>query len=321
VITVCIPAYLAGSFIGETVASVLAQTFHDFRVDIAIDPSDDGLDATEAALEPFRHDPRLRVSTNDRRLGWSGNFNALLERVETPFYVPLPHDDIWNPDYLSTFISAISDHPEASVAYGDMTIFGSNDLSGFRSVILPQGEDRMTHLIRFMVQGAQAMPWRGVTRRSTMAVTRGFPTDRWSGFAVEVEYALGLLEAGPVIHIPKALYRKRVFPVTERVSASKARARDWPVKERMLAWERHCNALQERMQRMIRAFKASRDEVFIAEAAFRAAMIQRRNSMVTPGLSTSEVAMLASLQPRVASIDHPLALSVALQLDQCYGFF
>lgn len=313
-ITVCIPAYMAGPFIRETVASVLAQSFEDFRVAIAIDPSDSGVDNTEEALDSFRDDARVSISTNPVRLGWAANFNALLERVETPFYVPLPHDDIWDPDYLATLYPLVSDNAEASVAYGDMTMFGTNNVTGFRSVALPRCENRMTHLIRFMAQGAHAMPWRGVTRRSALAVTQGFPTDRWSGFAVEAEYALGLLEAGPVIHVPQALYRKRVFPVQERVPASRERLLNWAVEERMKAWERHSDALHARMQRMMLTFNASGDEAYLAEAAFRAAMLQRRNEMVVPGFAETEVAFLAAMQSRVASIDHPLAPFVASQL-------
>ena len=315
-ITVCIPAYQAGPFIGETLASVLAQSFDDFRVEIAIDPPDRGPDDTEAALEPFRDDPRVRVLTNPRRLGWAGNFNALLERVETPFYAPLPHDDLWDPDYLATLVPLVSEHPEASVAYGDMTTFGAENATGVRSVILPQREDRMSHLIRFMVQGARAMPWRGVTRRSAIAVTQGFPTDRWSGFAVEAEYALGLLEAGPVMYLPRALYRKRFFPLQERVTASNARTMDWAVGDRMQAWERHRDALGTRMQRMMRAFNASEDEGFLAETAFRAAMVQRRQAMVTPGLSAAETAFFEAAQHHLASVDHPLARSVAQQIGR-----
>ena len=40
-ITVCIPAYRASAFIGDTLASVLAQSFQDFRVEIAIDSTAD----------------------------------------------------------------------------------------------------------------------------------------------------------------------------------------------------------------------------------------------------------------------------------------
>jgi glycosyltransferase involved in cell wall biosynthesis len=309
---------MAGAFVRETVASVLAQSFDDFRIEIAIDPSDSGIDNTEAMLEPFRDEARVSISTNPRRLGWAGNFNALLERVRTPFYVPLPHDDIWDPDYLATLYPLVSDDSRASVAYGDMMVFGTGNVAEFRSVVLPQGEDRMTHLIRFMAQGAHAMPWRGVTRHGSLAVTQGFPTDHWSGFAVEAEYALGLLEAGPVIHVPKVLYHKRVFPVQERVSASMSRILEWTIEDRMMAWERHYIALQSRMRRMMRTLDASGDEAFLAEAAFHAAMLQRRHSMVTPGLSEAEAAFFSSILSHVASIEHPLALTVASQL-RCFA--
>lgn len=324
-ITVCIPAYRASAFIGDTLASVLAQSFQDFRVEIAIDPTaddpaaddpgSDDIDDTEAALELFRDDSRVQIVVNPKRLGWAANFNALLERVDTPFFVPLPHDDLWHPDYLATFYPLMCDNPAAAVAYGDMTIFGAENSSGFRAVTLPQGEDRMTHLIRFMLQGAHAMPWRGLTRRSATAVTGGFPTDQWSGFAVEVEYALGLLEAGPVIHVPRTLYRKRVFTAKERISASSARIRDWSVKERMKAWKRHANALRVRMDRMISVYDASAEASLLADASFKAAMVLRRQNMVVPGLDQAEVVAFAALHSKVLRIDHPLAWSVAQQLE------
>lgn len=305
---------MAGPFIRETVASVLSQSFKDFRVDIAIDPPEFGEDDTQTALERFRDDPRVHIVNNPKRLGWAKNFNAMFERVQTPFYVPLPHDDLWEPNYLATFLPMLLDHPEASVAYGDMTMFGANNFTGFRSVILPQGEDRVTHLIRFLLQGANAMPWRGVTRSSAIAVTKGFPTDEWGGFAVEVEYALGLLEAGPVIHVPKPLYQKRIFPAEQRVSASRARISGWTIEDRMKAWERHSEALYLRMLRMMSVFNASEDAILLAEASLKAAMLQRRQSMVELGLSQAEGSIFSSLLSRVLCIDHPLTSCVARQL-------
>lgn len=314
-ISVCIPAYKASAFLGDTLASVLAQSFQDFHVEIAIDPPEDGQDDTEASLEPFRDDPRVQILVNPRRLGWAANFNALLERVKTPFFVPLPHDDLWEPDYLETFYPLMRNNPAAAVAYGDMTMVSPDHPRGFRCVTLPQGEDRMTHLIRFMMQGAHAMPWRGVTRRSALAVTKGFPTDPWSGFAVEVEYALGLLEAGPVIHVPRTLYRKRIFRPNDRMTASRARIRDWSVENRMKAWTRHAHELRARMNRMMCGYGASPEARLLAQAAFRAAMVLRRQSMVTPGLDEAEAATFAALHARVIALDHPLALPVAQQLE------
>jgi glycosyltransferase involved in cell wall biosynthesis len=310
-ITICIPAYRAGTFIGETVASVLAQEFDAFELHIAIDPADAPGDDTQTALEPFRDDPRVTVVSNPRRLGWAGNLNALFERVNTDYFVPLPHDDLWTPAYLATLAPLVMQAPEVSVAYADLTFFGAIRSSRPRAVTLPQGEGRLMHLLRFMIQGAHAMPWRGVTRRSALAVTQGFPRDGYGGFAVECEYALGLLEAGAVIHVPQPLYKKRIFAETQRVTASRARLRGLPPDGRADAWSRHKGAMQTRMRRMLVQYRASAEETQLVEAAFQAAMVQRRVAMVAPDMEPAELDAAAA---RAGAIAHPLAPQVATRI-------
>lgn len=313
-ITVCIPAFRAGSFIAETVGSVLAQSFDDFLVSIAIDPSDDGPDDTKTALEPFRDDPRVSVRVNWRRLGWAQNFNSLLETVKTDFFAFLPHDDLWTPNYLATLAPLVMADASASVSFADMRFFGAAAPDQRHAMPLPKGESRTRHLLRFMIEGAHAVPWRGVTRRSVSEVTGGFPYDGFGGFAVEAEYALSLLEAGIAIHVASPLYRKRVFGADQRVSASASRLAR-PIKELALAWNRHRNALHTRMVRMLRQYPCQNTEAVLTHDAFLAAMLNRRRSMVAPGITPSERRRLNAAIARAAASDDPLAARVALELQ------
>ena len=57
-VSVVIPAYNNAEFIGETVRSVLAQTFDDFEVVIGDHASTDG---TWEVLQEFADDPRVRL--------------------------------------------------------------------------------------------------------------------------------------------------------------------------------------------------------------------------------------------------------------------
>ncbi|WP_270727039.1 glycosyltransferase family 2 protein [Shimia sp. Alg240-R146] len=313
-LTVCIPAYRASDFIAETVKSVLSQTFTDFNVKIAIDPpDDDSPDGTYEALEPFLSDPRIRVSTNSVRLGWAENIDALIKSVETEFYVILPHDDLWLPNYLETLFPLVCENAEASVAYADLTMLATPHLPK-REVVLPRNESRGLHLLRFHLQNAHAMPWRGVTRRSTIATTGGFPSDNYLGFAVECEYALGLLHAGRAIHVPETLYQKRLFR-NGRVSASKERRKLQSVERRFQAWERHKDEMLKRSEQMIVDQDLEHDIALLCRSAAYGAMVSRRFSMVRRGLLSGEPEILQNVIKECGRLAHPMAPDVVEKLQ------
>ena len=88
-------------------------------------------------------------------------------------------------------------------------------------MILPQGANRVTGLLHFLLQGTEAQMWRGLTRASALARVPGFPTDRHLGFVVECEYALALHGVGAVVHVPQTHYFKRIY-AQDTISASRA---------------------------------------------------------------------------------------------------
>lgn len=201
-VTICIPAYRAEAFITQTLASVRAQTFADFVVEIAVEP--DAHEPTLSACRSFLDDARFRCRVNPRVLGWDENVRGLLRRVETPYFMVLPHDDVLHPRYLELLLAALRDRADASVAYADGYLFGA--ASGSRSSALPIG-DLGARLSAFFAGGAEGIPWRGVTRRA--AITREFPTNRFRGFAVECEWTLHLLTEGVAVQVARPLYFKR----------------------------------------------------------------------------------------------------------------
>ncbi len=272
-LTVCVPAYDVGSVVDETLASLQAQSFTDFRVEIAVEPP--GTD-TLAAVAPFLSDPRIELHVNARRLGWAGNVRAQLQRVDTPYFVILPHDDWLDPEYLRLLMSTIEARPSASVAYGDMIVFGA--APPFRKLLdLPDGSVRQ-QLMAFFLGGAEAVPWRGVTRASRIASTGGFPVDDHQGFAVECEWALSLLLQGPAVHVPQAIYHKRIH-APDVVSASRARRRDVDAAGLVAGYEAH----RSRMLALL-AGGAENDPLLVlaAEAAMSRRFIKSLGQPFTP---------------------------------------
>jgi GT2 family glycosyltransferase len=290
-ISVLVPAFRAGRFLAQTLRSAIAQTHGDIRIHVHIDPADaDGSGAPEdsvQAVEPFRSDPRLRVRCNPQRLGWDANIRGLLQVVDTPYYAILPHDDLWEPDYLQTLLAELASSPEASVAYCDLLTF--DDVEPWRKgVRLPRGASLRAQLLAFLLEGAEAMPWRGVTRSDLLQRIGGFPVDGHRGFAVECEYALSLLLAGTAIHVPRTMYHKRLFP-RGASSASRQRIVEAAPGELCRAWVRHASRMEELLRDGLRRKHAASDSSdVLLLAALTAAMLRRRQQFVAARLEAEQ---------------------------------
>lgn len=311
-VTVCIPAYRAGAFIAQTVRSVLRQSHVDLRVIVAIDPPDDGSrDDTAEVLNAFRSDRRLSWHVNSCRLGWAENVNALLAHVKTPYYAFLPHDDIWCPNYLEVLLQALNSRPEAVAAYGDILRFGASDPVRI-GVHLPSGENRLSGLLRFLIQGTEAQMWRGVTRTEVLRKVGGFPTDRHKGFVVECEYSLAVLGAGPVVHVPRTLYFKRIYERTV-VSASRERMMQ-PLPERMQGWEEHDRRMTRLLRNALADIGATLEQANLCHAARDAALMRRYQQFVGKTLDGQHLERIAAALSVCANSSDPLAPEVAANL-------
>lgn len=214
-VTVCVPAYRAAGFLPQTLASVRDQEFRDFRVRVAIEP--DGAEETLEACAQFAMDDRFELVVNTAALGWPGNVRALLHEVRTPFFVVLPHDDLWHPRYLATLIERLADRPDAVTVFSDTYLFMPP--IGVRTIDLGDGP-MPEQLLSFFVTGAEGYPWRGLTRSQVLHAD--FPDNEFTGFFVECEWAAHLILSGRVLRHPEPLFMHRVRPDDDPESVTSA---------------------------------------------------------------------------------------------------
>lgn len=96
-VSVIIPAYNAEAFIGETIESVLAQTYRNFEV-VVID--DGSQDRTGEIVQKFsERDSRIRL-IQQPNAGVVSSRNRAIELAEGELIAPLDSDDIWMPENL-----------------------------------------------------------------------------------------------------------------------------------------------------------------------------------------------------------------------------
>ena len=111
-VTIVIAAYNADAWLAETLDSVLAQTFTDWRCHLVDDGS---TDRTAAVAADFvAADPRFRLH-HQANAGVSAARNRLLEltKDDGPFVSILDADDTWLPDALEVMVAALRAAPDA----------------------------------------------------------------------------------------------------------------------------------------------------------------------------------------------------------------
>ena len=102
-VTVGIPTFNRAGWLRESIESVLAQTFADFRLIVSDNASDDD---TPEVVRSF-DDERIHYVRSERNVGPVGNFNRLIALAETEFLVLLPDDDVLYPGHLAATIDVL----------------------------------------------------------------------------------------------------------------------------------------------------------------------------------------------------------------------
>jgi glycosyltransferase involved in cell wall biosynthesis len=115
------PAYNSEAFIGESVRSVLAQTFADIEL-IVID--DGSIDGTAAKLAEFR-DPRLRVIRHESNRGVSAAGNTGIQAATGTFIGCIGSDDVWLPTKLEEQVALLEREPDVGVVYSWLGLMDS----------------------------------------------------------------------------------------------------------------------------------------------------------------------------------------------------
>jgi glycosyltransferase involved in cell wall biosynthesis len=107
-VTVVTPAYNIAKYVGETVDSVLRQTFHDFEYLVVDDGStDNSVDVVRAHVGD---DPRFRLVQGEHR-GLSAARNAGVREARGQYIAFLDGDDRWHSKFLERQLRLIQSLP------------------------------------------------------------------------------------------------------------------------------------------------------------------------------------------------------------------
>lgn len=114
-VSIITPMYKGATFVGETIESVLRQTYTDWEMIIVDDCSPDN-GAGIQVVKQYK-DPRIKLIESKVNKGSSGARNIALHEAQGRYIALLDSDDMWPEDYLEKQIDFLNSH-DAVIAYG-----------------------------------------------------------------------------------------------------------------------------------------------------------------------------------------------------------
>lgn len=116
-VSIVLPTYNGSRFIAASVESCLRQTYRHFEL-IVVDGG--STDETLAIVASFA-DPRIRIlAQRDNAERLPGALNLGFAHAVGEFYTWAQDDDVYMPEAIEVLVAALSDRPEAGLAYTGM---------------------------------------------------------------------------------------------------------------------------------------------------------------------------------------------------------
>ena len=108
-VSICIPSYNKAKYIGETIDSVLAQTYPYYEI-LVIDNA--STDDTEKIINTQYRD-RVVFYKNPTNMGYAYNFNRCISLAKYDYLLILPADDTILPTFLEKTVPMLKQYPQA----------------------------------------------------------------------------------------------------------------------------------------------------------------------------------------------------------------
>ncbi len=156
VVSVCMPAFNAGRFIDEAIASLLTQTFADFELLIIDDGSSD--DTLNIAERHAASDTRVKVLRNDRNRGLVYTRNRLLKEASGSLIASADADDVFANTRLQQQVDFMRAHADVGAVGGNVQF---RDEAG-KAIREPSDLDQDDAEIRFFLMLGPCI-WNTVT--------------------------------------------------------------------------------------------------------------------------------------------------------------
>ncbi len=193
-----ITTYDRKHLLGQTLASLLAQSFRDFEVIVGNDNPDEPFDTSELGVT----DSRVRIVNHPRNLGELENMNSLLSLARGRYFSWLADDDLYAPNLLEVIHDALARHGFPACAFSSYRlVFETPPIA---SVPVPKGAiqimDGTEFLRRYLSGGLRAIGVGGFFDTAVLRTMGGLEGVASGKIALCAEYLL-IIKAGALPRI------------------------------------------------------------------------------------------------------------------------
>lgn len=199
-VSVIMPAYNAGPFLGEAIESVIAQTVTDWELFVLDDCSTDN--TRQLAEEFARKDPRIHLVANEENMGVARTRNRGLGLCRGQYVALLDSDDYWKPNWLEKMI-ARAEETGADIIYCSYELVDEQGTKVCNDFIVPPTTTFEESIIRSVITCTTVM----IT--AEFAKNHRFPTNIYhEDIALWFE---ALRDGATAVGVPEVLaaYRQR----------------------------------------------------------------------------------------------------------------
>ncbi len=139
-VSVCIPAYNAGRYIGKTLSSLLEQTYGNIEIIISDNDSTDG---TAGIISEFeRKDKRIRYFKNTDNIGYVRNISEAVRHAGSGFIAVYHADDIYEPGIVEREKFILDRIPDSGGVFTRFREFYGEYPASFRCPSIYRGLER-----------------------------------------------------------------------------------------------------------------------------------------------------------------------------------
>ncbi len=245
-VSIVIPCYNYGEYVGEAIESILRQTYQNWELVVVNDGSTDNTEAS--VLLYTQHDSRVKYHYHANK-GLSASRNVGIGMTTGKYIQLLDADDIIADDKLRLQVETLQNNPKVDLVYSDSYIFTHQTnrflLKSFKlfNLEIPPASGDGASLLMHMAADNMFLPGAPLFRRSMHETIGGFKEDMFPMEDWHYWYR-GLLQGKRFLHDN----RKQValFSRSHDENMSKKRRKFW--ENRVIAREAIIPLIKQQLQ-------------------------------------------------------------------------
>ena len=205
-ITVFIPVRNGAEFIGQTIESILMQSFCNWQLIIKDNCSSDN---TKDIVTKYLCDSRISWMERDQDIGALGNFNSCLMNIPTKYYMILSHDDyLFSNHSIEKAYSILEAYPNIPKVHCDMMFVDKFSQSIAprrfrRSGLVPSDDIAIKSILS--VRNMYGIPL--LIRTS---IVNGHRYDATFPYSGDIDFSVAIGKGMEIYHIPEILIALRL---------------------------------------------------------------------------------------------------------------